>query len=401
MSRLPTPQASFGRRRIVRVALVAGGEAHVRRFFCETMTDMGFLAIECADGDRLQAALADYSPELVILDPAIARGDGLRIIHDLADRTFAGQILLTGQHDPATLTLLHKIGAQAGLQMMPYLCAPFQISDLDTRLEPFQPPEPPPDAEIDFDEALAAGWLELYYQPKLDPRSLRLRGAEALIRMRHPTWGLVQPARFVPPLGDPRLIALSEFVVTRAAADWTAFAAQSMPIEIAINLPLTVLQEPRFVDLIRQHLPRDPKFHGLIVEINEAEAIKDLALAQEIALALRLIDVGISIDDVTSNGFTLATLDTLPFVEFKADRSLVSGACVDPLKRAACQTLIDVAARCGVRTVAEGAETREDLALVRDLGFDMVQGFICARAMEPRRFAWTMLTHTFDVRRRG
>jgi EAL domain-containing protein (putative c-di-GMP-specific phosphodiesterase class I) len=269
------------------------------------------------------------------------------------------------------------------------------------RLEQFQPPEPPPNTEIDLDEALAAGWLELYYQPKLHPRSLRLCGAEALIRMRHPTWGLVQPARFVPPLNDPRLIALSEFVVARAATDWAAFAAQSMPIEIAINLPLTVLQEPRFVDLIRQHLPRDPKFHGFIVEINEAEAIEDLQLAQEIALALRLINVGISIDDVTSNGFTLATLDSLPFVEFKADRSLVDGASADPLKRAACQTIIDVAARCGVRTVAEGVETQEDLALVRDLGFDMVQGFICARAMEPRRFAWTMLTHTFDVRKRG
>jgi EAL domain-containing protein (putative c-di-GMP-specific phosphodiesterase class I) len=126
-----------------------------------------------------------------------------------------------------------------------------------------------------------------------------------------------------------------------------------------------------------------------------------LALAQEIALSLRLINVGISIDDVTSNGFTLATLESLPFVEFKADRSLVHGASDDPLKRAACQTIVDVAARCGVRTVAEGAETREDLALVREIGFDMVQGFICARAMEPRRFAWTMLTHTFEAGARG
>ncbi|MGE0751528.1 MAG: EAL domain-containing protein [Variibacter sp.] len=401
MAHLPKPRSPFGRRRLARSAFIAGGDAHVRRFFCDTLAEFGFLTIDCDDAVQLRAAFVDHTPELLILDPAIARGDGLAIVNDLAKRKFSGHLLLTGAHEPATLSLLHKIAAQAGLTMIPYLCAPFQIADLDTRLEPFHPPEPPPNADIDLDEALAAGWLELYYQPKLEPRSLRLCGAEALIRMRHPTWGLVQPARFVPPPGDSRLIALSEFVVTRAASDWEAFAAQSMPIEIAINLPLTVLQEPRFVDLIRDHMPRNPKFRGFIVEINEAEAIEDLQLAQEIALELKLIGVGIAIDDVTSNGFTRAALDALPFAEFKADRSLVDGASGDPLKRAACQTIIDLAQRCGVRTVAEGVETREDLALIREMGFDMVQGFICARAMEPRRFAWTMLTHTFDVRARG
>ncbi len=400
MAHLPRPQSSFGRRRLARAAFVVGGEGHVRRFFCETMTDIGFLAVECADAQALRMALSDHAPELVVLDPAVSHGNGLGIIRDLAKRGFRGQLLLTGAHDPATFALLKQIGTEAGMHMIPYLCAPFQISDLDSRLAPFQPPEPPAHAAIDLDEALRSGWLELYYQPKIDPRSLRLRGAEALIRMRHPSWGLVQPARFVPPSGDPRLIALSEFVVARAAADWTLFAEQSMPIEIAVNLPLTVLQEPRFVDLIRDRLPRSPRFRGFIIEINEAEAIKDFKLAQEIALALKLIDVGIAIDDVTSNGFTLHALQHLPFAEFKADRSLVDGAARDPLKRAACRTLVDLARRCEARSVAEGVETPEDLAFVRDAGFDMVQGFICARPMEPRRFAWTMLTHTYEVRGR-
>jgi len=75
---------------------------------------------------------------------------------------------------------------------------------------------------IDATEALDAGWLELWYQPKFNARTLQLCGVEALIRVRHPSWGLVPPAYFMPDRDDPCLSVLSNFVVNRAIEDWHA-----------------------------------------------------------------------------------------------------------------------------------------------------------------------------------
>ena len=93
--------------------------------------------------------------------------------------------------------------------MLPPLGTPFRARDLDANLERFLPIKPPPPLPVDVDEALCNGWLELLYQSKIDPQSLVPRGAEALIRVRHPTWGVVAPAYFIPAADDPYLHALS------------------------------------------------------------------------------------------------------------------------------------------------------------------------------------------------
>ncbi|MHC2279069.1 transposase-like protein [Bradyrhizobium diazoefficiens] len=82
------------------------------------------------------------------------------------------------------------------------------------------PLEPAPSPAVDVPEALKAGWLELWYQQKIHVRTLVPSGAEALIRMRHPAWGAVPPAYFIPDESDPHFHALSEFVIARAIEDW-------------------------------------------------------------------------------------------------------------------------------------------------------------------------------------
>ena len=76
---------------------------------------------------------------------------------------------------------------------------------------------------IDAAEALNAGWLELWYQPKFNTHTLELCGTEALIRVRHPTWGIVEPAYFLPDQDDPYLRVLSDFVIGRTIDDWRTF----------------------------------------------------------------------------------------------------------------------------------------------------------------------------------
>ena len=102
--------------------------------------------------------------------------------------------------------------------------------------------------------------------------------------MRHPTWGVVAPSYFVPDDGDPSLRALSEFVIRRAVDDWRYFADQhGHNVEMAINLPIAFLQDPKSVRSLCQQMPNHPAFDGLTVEIDGAEVIRNLERAKDLA----------------------------------------------------------------------------------------------------------------------
>ncbi len=149
-------------------------------------------------------------------------------------------------------------------------------------------------------------WLELWYQPKIDLRSRLVCGAEALIRLRHPN-ARRRAARRTScrRRGDPLYRPLTDFIVENSLRDWETFAAHKMTNRLAINVPASVLQRPDFVAHLRKHLPNDPRFPGLIVEITEDEAISDPELAREVAVQLKLYNVHVSIDDFGS-GYSLA-----------------------------------------------------------------------------------------------
>src|SRR5258705_13574488 len=107
-------------------------------------------------------------------------------------------------------------GEGLGLGMLPAIATPFAEENLRDSVASLLPADEPPTPPVDVAQAVNAGWLELWYQPRLDARTLGVAGAEALIRMRHPTWGVVPPAYFVPDDGDPHFRALSGFVIRRA-----------------------------------------------------------------------------------------------------------------------------------------------------------------------------------------
>lgn len=134
-----------------------------------------------------------------------------------------------------------------------------------------------------------------------------------------------------------------------------------------------------------------------LVEVNGAEFVRDLALAQKIAEELRSYNIGISIDDLGAECMSFAGLQDLCVVELKVDRQFVHGCANDGLKRAMCSTIVDLAERFDLRSVAEGVETRPDLLAVRGLGFDLVQGFLFAKPMEARKFARTLLNRCDGV----
>ncbi|MGH6682627.1 MAG: EAL domain-containing protein, partial [Pseudolabrys sp.] len=313
------------------------------------------------------------------------------MLETLCQLKYSGKILLFGPHASPMVMAIKDVGRTLGLAMLPLLQTPFSDGDLRNCVAALLPAEAPPNPPVDVAEALHAGWLELWYQPKIEVRSLTLSGAEALVRMRHPTWGIVPPAYFIPDDQDPHFRALSQFVISRAARDWCSFVSDYGHVEIAVNLPITFFQDPAAIENLAGQLPRHPAFEGLMVEINAAELLRNLPLAKNIAAQLRFNNIGIAIDNLGEEWPSLMELDDFPFVEIKVDRNFVAGCADDRLKKWVCRRILELADGFGARIVAEGVETRADFLAARELGFDLIQGFFLAKPMECHKFARQIL----------
>jgi EAL domain-containing protein (putative c-di-GMP-specific phosphodiesterase class I) len=195
----------------------------------------------------------------------------------------------------------------------------------------------------------SAGWLELWYQPKIGSQALDLRGAEALIRMRHPQFGVVEPAAFIPHMESP---ALSQFVITQAVADWRYFLAEQRPLDLSIDLPISFLEDPNSFDYLCRQLPDDPAFAGLILEVDGSDITRDLAAVRDFARQARLRKVAISVDRLGGESTALLQLRDFPFVEIKVEPELVAGCAYDRAKRTLCRHIVGAANQFGARTVA-------------------------------------------------
>ncbi len=248
---------------------------------------------------------------------------------------------------------------------------------------------------VDVDEALCNGWLELWYQSKINPRSLVPKGAEALIRVRHPTWGVVSPAYFVPAANDPYLHGLSQFVIARSLADSMQFAAANHQVQISIHLPLQALEDMHFIDSMLRHLPDKARQSGFLIAVDCVDLVNELELVRRVAAQLAARNIGLSINGIDAQGASLAGRRELPVVEMKVDHKYIRGCADDRVKQAHCAEIVAIARDTGARSVAEGVETQSDFLVVRDLGFDLLQGHMFAKPMAPHKFERAMLARRY------
>jgi EAL domain-containing protein (putative c-di-GMP-specific phosphodiesterase class I)/CheY-like chemotaxis protein len=385
---------TFGRRKVTPRACVADSKRHLRAFMSEVLEDLGFVTSECGSADELQAMLANELPDLILLGIAADGIEPGKFLEILVREAFDGKVLAVGARESIIVRAVQQVGEEYGLAMLPPLTTPFAAETLRERVAMLLPDEPAPSPAVHVGEALHAGWLELWYQPKIDAKTLIRSGAEALVRMRHPTWGVVPPAYFIPEAHDPHFRELSEFVIERAVQDWHYLLEQQGPVDLSINLPAPYLREPQAVRDLCRRVPTHPAFGGLTIEIDSEEAIRDLDLLAEVAREMRLHNIGLSIDNLGANWPSLMDLDKIPFIDLKADRHFVTGSGNDRLKRTVCRHIVELAQRYGVRTVAEGVESRADLVAANELGFDLVQGYLFGKPMPLKKFARGTLTKT-------
>jgi EAL domain-containing protein (putative c-di-GMP-specific phosphodiesterase class I)/FixJ family two-component response regulator len=374
-------------------AYILDDDPRVRATVFHVLTGIGYEAREFSSPEPMLAQIAAMPPELVVLDLSLGQSDAVEVIRQLAGAKYQGRVLLISGHDESVIRDVQRIGTRHGLAMLASLHKPFRGSELVGRLnapvEVVDTPageQPAERIEIDLFDALDGSWLELWYQPKIDLREFSVCGAEALVRARHPQRGVIFPAEFLPAPGDPRHQALAQFVVARAMADWRRFAEAGLPLKLSVNMPASAINGSDFISLMRRSLPADQRFPGLIIEVTEDEMVKDAESIHEASAQLKLLNVGLSIDDFGVAHSSMSRLLELPCVELKLDRKFVANCAGDRLKHAVCKTVVDLAHRVGNLVCAEGVEDPDDLRCVIEMGCDTLQGFIFAKPMTPDAF---------------
>jgi EAL domain-containing protein (putative c-di-GMP-specific phosphodiesterase class I)/CheY-like chemotaxis protein len=383
--------AIFGRRKVAPRVCVVDSKPHNQKFLGEALEELGFIIRKCTQFGELSAALDAQAPDLVVVGLSVSGIEAAAMLEALAAKAFDGKVLLLGPRDSLMVRAVQELGERLGIAMLPTLTTPFDSRGLHNIVAKLLPTEAAPNPTIDAAEAMNEGWLELWYQPKFSTHTLQLSGVEALIRVRHPTWGVVPPAYFVPDKDDPYLRVLSDFVIGRSIDDWRNFVAQHRGVGIAINLPINFFRDPESIESLCRRMPNHPAFEGLIIEIDAADVVRNLDLAKQVARQLRFSNIAISIDNLGAEWPLLLELHDFPFVEIKVDRQFVANCADDRLRQVVCRQILDLADGFGARTVAQGVETRPDFFTVRAMDFDLVQGFLFAKPATAQKFAQTTL----------
>jgi diguanylate cyclase (GGDEF)-like protein/PAS domain S-box-containing protein len=232
--------------------------------------------------------------------------------------------------------------------------------------------------------ALARDEFVLYYQPKVDMRTGRLIGVEALIRWQHPERGLLSPAEFLPPLEGSELeIALGEWVIEAALSQIERWRASNLEIKVAVNIAPAHLARADFITRLAQLVARHPAAppESLQLEVLESAALEDIAHVAAIIEACRQHGVGFALDDFGTGYSSLTYLRRLPADLVKIDQSFVRDMLADPNDLAIVEGIIGLAEAFRIAALAEGVENEEIGAALIHLGCPLGQGYGIARPM--------------------
>jgi EAL domain-containing protein (putative c-di-GMP-specific phosphodiesterase class I) len=231
----------------------------------------------------------------------------------------------------------------------------------------------------------------LLFQPQVDSNDGRIVGAEALLRWAHPRRGLVSPVEFIPLLEAADLMHIvGQFVLREAiaqAAHWREAASIDDRFKLSINVSPQQFRHENFTQLVRGIVTEQGIDANMIdLEITEGMIIDDIDHTVASMNALRTFGLHFSIDDFGTGYSNLNYLKQLPLDTLKVDQSFVRNIPHDPNDTAIVRTILAMAAQLNLNTVAEGVETQAQLALLRDMGCHVFQGYLYSPPVMPAEF---------------
>ncbi|WP_201334980.1 MULTISPECIES: bifunctional diguanylate cyclase/phosphodiesterase [unclassified Nitratiruptor] len=247
----------------------------------------------------------------------------------------------------------------------------------------------------DLERALQNREFILYLQPQFDQKR-KIVGAEALLRWKHPKKGLVYPGEFLPVAEEFGMMQRISDEVLRLAKDILEKIPQK--IKVAVNVSGSDIYSEHFYNHLKSLLPHSFARY-LNLEITEQVLIKDASKAMEnISRIKKELNIQFSIDDFGTGYSSLQYLKQLPIDYLKIDKSFVDDMFVDGNDYIIVSTIINMAKNLGLKTIAEGVETKKQFEELKDMGVDFFQGYYFAKPMPYEEFVKLLKTSSFEGR---
>jgi EAL domain-containing protein (putative c-di-GMP-specific phosphodiesterase class I) len=237
--------------------------------------------------------------------------------------------------------------------------------------------------EADLASALQSDQFFVLYQPIFELDGGRLVGVEALLRWQHPERGVILPERFIPLAEDSgMIIPVGRWVLEQACRQAAIWRSHGLPVDIAVNVSAHQLGRRGFIEDVRNAL-RDAGIEPsqLTLEITETTLTGDAAAASEHLAALKELGVRVAIDDFGTGYASLSQLRRIPVDILKIDRSFVA-AMMEGEGRALLEAVVGVGRALSLTVIAEGIEEPEQLAVLKEMGCEMAQGFLLGEPVE-------------------
>ena len=368
---------------------MASGDDDFRAELVERSITLNFSVRAIRSVEDLPDFLQGRHFDWLFLDVELGRTQCLRIIETLGTG-WRPRTVLVGNIDADALHDIRQSAIRAGLDVVGALSKPLSFADLSARLAALEAREKD-NTNADLaarDLARIPGEeLEVHYQPIVSIRERVFSRAEALVRWRHPEYGLIGPEGFIG-LAERSgaIIQLTWDVLTRTIEQQAAWNREGLPLSIAVNISALFLRSVAAADEILGLLKaRQVDPNTLILEITETERAPDPGVARALLERLRAAGVRISMDDYGVGYSDLGRLQYYPFSDLKIDRGLVARLPGDHEGRDIVAMLVSLARREKVSLTGEGIETREQWEALEALGCNYGQGFLIARPMPGER----------------
>ncbi len=372
-------------------ALVVDDSASIRELVCAMLEDLGVgRVMQAEDGvsafQRIEQS--EWPVDLLFCDLAMPGVDGVETMRGLATRRLeAGIVLLSGM-DPKLMATVADMAEQLGLRVLGTISKPFRQPQIAAMIEKFRRARSVPArrpalmiTREELDAALSDGRIDVYYQPKIRLSDGAITGVEALARMHHPAYGLIEPDAFIPLAEESphRITRLTLSVLQKAIAQAGAWHQSGLDLGMAINVSTLAIRRLDLPDIVEEMAQKAGVANDRItLELTESQVMGSAEILH-IVSRFRLRGFKLAIDDYGTGHSSLKRLKRLPFTELKIDRSFVNGASSDADMRSILETSVDLGRRLRMDVVAEGVESWGDWHLLEEMGCDIAQGYVAAR----------------------
>jgi EAL domain-containing protein (putative c-di-GMP-specific phosphodiesterase class I) len=233
-------------------------------------------------------------------------------------------------------------------------------------------------------QAVREGEFQLYYQPIVDAHSREIRGFETLMRWKHPTRGMVPPARFIPIAETNGLInLLGAWALKAACVQLKQFEeVAKRPLYISVNISPRQFRNDKFLDVLDDALAFSSlPGEQLVLEITEGTLMIDPVHAESILSKMAERKARIAIDDFGTGYSSLAYLKRFPISVLKIDRTFIRDLPGSAKDGAICNAVLDLAKHLDLSVVAEGVETEDQLGYLDERGCQYIQGYLTGKPM--------------------